>query len=909
MTHQSTFSDYVNRWLFSTNAKDIAVLYFIFSLFCGILGTIMSLVLRLELSAPGNQILLGNHQLFNVIATAHAILMGARRNLVKRWSHIYGCSRLIVGTTLLLAMWVKRIKAWRVELVGVTQSAKLNLKGVLKEYSPQLDHSMVTLRNLILIDCHAWDTNQIGLDQNLYFNTISEIYANNFEIISERKSNKNISKNLRNDTHRIYGTVWSSNSILEYGKPRNIIMSNHYNVWGLRISKRSYVTDVKPINRVTSVTPNIISIADVNNLVKAYESIKSKPGNMTKGSDNKTLDGINIKWINKTSELLKTGKFKFSPGRVKFIPKPGNTEMRKLILTNPRDKVVQKAIELIFTDFYDKQFNNASHGFRPNKGVQTAIKMVDSNFQSSRFVIEGDLRKAFDSISHEKLMNKLKSSIKCVKTLKLVENMLKAGYIENGILIKSNIGVPQGNILSPLLCNLFLDDLDNFMDDIKEKYSNKIGSGVKNPEYNKLFNKARRLRNKGDINVEYKSIMKKLLNTPSKSLKKVNITYVRYADDFIIGVEGSKQLAILIKDEIKVFLDKLELTLNLEKTKITDFYNDYIVFLGYKIKSMEMNDKAHEVINDKRIGRKITRRKKVRLSFEFDYQKVLNKLKEANIVRLRVRKQSNNKMDLIHIGRFRGNLINLDHADILIYYNAIARGIYNYYCICRNHNQLFNVLWLIKESCALTLARKFKLRTMRKVFALFGKNLTYKKKVMIKGIERWRVYNFFAPEDTTRVNIGKWAPNIHNSIDSIISKSWGNKLTKSNLFSNCAICGSQEDVEMHHVRSIKDLRDPKATNKDWFTRSMNSINRKQIPLCRLHHEQLHHNKIKGFDLTLFNNYIRKQKSIHIEEFTKYSKRKLTIVEDVKNPSKADNIDIRRAVKTNYPSIKGDETKN
>lgn len=81
MKHQLTFGDYINRWLFSTNAKDIAVLYFIFALFCGILGSFMSLVIRLELAAPGNQLLMGNHQLFNVIVTAHAILMGARRRL------------------------------------------------------------------------------------------------------------------------------------------------------------------------------------------------------------------------------------------------------------------------------------------------------------------------------------------------------------------------------------------------------------------------------------------------------------------------------------------------------------------------------------------------------------------------------------------------------------------------------------------------------------------------------------------------------------------------------------------------------------------------------------------------------------------------------------------------------------
>lgn len=107
---------------------------------------------------------------------------------------------------------------------------------------------------------------------------------------------------------------------------------------------------------------------------------------------------------------------------------------------------------------------------------------------------------------------------------------------------------------------------------------------------------------------------------------------------------------------------------------------------------MEDNEKAHEVIYDQRLNRKISRRKKVRLSFEFDYQKVLDKLKTSGIIRLRVRQKSNDKNDLIHRGRFRGNLINLDHSDIINYYNTIIRGIYNYYCICRNHSQLFNIL-------------------------------------------------------------------------------------------------------------------------------------------------------------------------------------------------------------------------
>lgn len=461
---------------------------------------------------------------------------------------------------------------------------------------------------------------------------------------------------------------------------------------------------------------------------------------------------------------LKNGVFKFRPGRQVLIPKSSvKSEKRKLIIASPREKVVQKGIEIIFNRYFDPLMSKSSHGFRSTRGVQTAIRQVDSDLQSAKYVVEGDLRKAFDSIPHDKLMSKLKEHIKCVKTQKLIESLLKAGYHDGKTIVKPKTGVPQGSVISPLLCNIYLTELDDLLEKIKEKYNQTVNRSRKHPEYNKITCRLgyinRNMKSLGDAGrLEATKLRRKLLRTPSKRLEKINITYVRYVDDFVIGVEGPKSLAIRIREEVRSHLETMGLEMNMDKIRITDFERDYITFLGFRIKNLNRNEKAFEVLLDKKIGRKITRRKKVRLSFELDYHKILDKLKESGIIRLRTRKTSNEKMDLIHRGRFRGNLIHLDHPDILNYYNAMARGIYNYYCICRNHNQLYNILWLLKESCSLTLARKFKMRTMKKVFSKFGKDLAFKKLVTLDGKDYLKVYKFFKPVDTKRVNITKWAP-------------------------------------------------------------------------------------------------------------------------------------------------------
>lgn len=236
---------------------------------------------------------------------------------------------------------------------------------------------------------------------------------------------------------------------------------------------------------------NIKVISNYKNLVSAYEIIKSNPGNMTKGMSQETLDGMNQKYLENVQRNLKAGIFKFNPARRIQIPKPGKKETRPLTIASPREKVVQKAMQFIMERFYEPIFLNSSHGFRPGRGTHTAMKQLESTFQSVRWVIEADFSKAFDSIQHYALMNIIKERIKCEKTLELIKSGLEAGYIEFGKLHDNlGTGTPQGSILSPLLCNVFLHQLDEFMEELKLEFQ-KGTKRQRSVENTKLQNKAK----------------------------------------------------------------------------------------------------------------------------------------------------------------------------------------------------------------------------------------------------------------------------------------------------------------------------------------------------------------------------------------------------------------------------------
>lgn len=581
-------------------------------------------------------------------------------------------------------------------------------------------------------------------------------------------------------------------------------------------------------HKKSAFTGLIYVIAHPDTLILAYELIKSKTGNMTPGTSKETLYGLDMNFIHKTARKLLSGTYNFSPARRVEIPKPGKSEKRPLKIANPREKVVQKAMELTLNRVYDCVFLETSHGFRPNKSCHTALKSIDVKAKGVAWFIEADITKCFDSIPHRLLLDVLSKRIQCQKTLALIQSGLEAGYVQmGGIRTRNLLGTPQGSVLSPLLCNIFMHELDLYMEQLCSNFRQGANRRMF-PRYRKLqkqFSKAKTIKEK----LEFRKLYRKL---PSKDPMDPNFRrahYVRYADDFLISVIGSRKDAVNIMQLVGKFLENsLGLTLSRSKTKITHARKDAAYFLGTEISWNASPDK--KVVMRVRYGTQS--RKKVRVQARVGLKAPTKKL-----VRKLVERKFFKWGPSGHFVKPTGltRMINFDHADIIKYYNAVGRGIQNYYSFVDNTSRVQTLIHYQRYSCSLTLAKKYKLVTSRKAFKKFGKYL----KCPETGVA------FYQPPHFKRRRQFSNSSQTQETLE----KSWANKLTRSNLGKVCIICGNTQ-VQMHHLRTIKQLK-RKHQYLDWFTMQMAAINRKQVPLCKDHHAAVHRNSLSPWEKELF----------------------------------------------------------
>jgi group II intron reverse transcriptase/maturase len=534
----------------------------------------------------------------------------------------------------------------------------------------------------------------------------------------------------------------------------------------------------------------------------AYQKLKSKPGNMSPGITPTTLDGLSEENIVEIINSLKNDSFQFQPGRRVYIPKANGGE-RPLTIAPPRDKLVQECIRMILEAIYEPTFSGNSHGFRPNKGCHTALESIRQKFVMAKWFIEGDITQCFPSIDHDKLMEILGERIKDQRFLDLIRKSLKAGYMEFRNYSHSVAGTPQGSIISPILSNIFLHKLDEFICKLKEDFD--VGTKATiNPLYKQLSNKKDRARS-----VKEKIMIHKLLRmVPSKleiDPKFKKLEYVRYADDWIIGVRGSKADCVNIMGKIKMFLKvALGLELSESKTKITNAKAEHAEFLSVRIKRG-----IHETYSLRRnvISRNV---KNMRLLAPID--KVTKKL-------------TNN--GFLEKGRPYPKFIWMSEPKdaIILLYNSVYRGIMQYYRFADNFNRLSSkVHYVLKESCARLLAAKFKTGTQASIYATYGKNL--------KGWDKHKFVDIMLGINTAAFNV---------KVDDVSLRYKAKGISLASLEGlKCSLCESDYRVEMHHVRMMKDIN-PKASAVD---KIMARKNRQQIPLCRKCHMEHHKNKIK-----------------------------------------------------------------
>jgi group II intron reverse transcriptase/maturase len=312
-------------------------------------------------------------------------------------------------------------------------------------------------------------------------------------------------------------------------------------------------------------------IADPYFLVACYEEIAKKKGNVSPGSDGYIIEGLNWEWFVQTSEFLKSGIFVFQPNQRLEIPK-ANGKTRHLGFSYPRDKIVQKALHAVLEAIFEPKFLSSSHGLRPKKSVHSALLRVSHLIgQKHNWVIQGEITKCFDQIPHVIIMNSIKKYVGDPRFLEILNKFLKAGYLDQktGKLVQSDIGTPQGLILSPLVANIVLHELDKYM----FKYQASWKKGVKrkiNPEYKSLASKRSRptdtMKRRSLLN-QRRNLRRSLIADPDFR----RMEYIRYDDDFVVFVSGSLKEAKFMQSNIKdVLKTKCGLELNQEKTIISN---------------------------------------------------------------------------------------------------------------------------------------------------------------------------------------------------------------------------------------------------------------------------------------------------------------------------------------------------
>ncbi len=331
-------------------------------------------------------------------------------------------------------------------------------------------------------------------------------------------------------------------------------------------------------------------------LMQAWEEIRSNKGSMTAGTDNTVATDINPERIQRLSDRMKTGQYRPQPVRRVYIAK-SNGKMRPLGIPTLEDRIVQQALRMALEPIFEADFHSCSHGFRRNRSTHTALRDVVRMFPRVTWTIEGDIVGCFDNIPHGRLMRVIQRRVADGKVLQLICAFLAAGYLENWQYHKTYSGTPQGGVLSPLLCNIFLHQLDEYM--VKELLANETqtqreSNARRNPEYRRIDRKIQRLRRKlkqttgfarRALITELDEQERQMRNTPvyAKERRHRSKTgYIRYADDFVILVQGKKDEAHARKDEIRKKLQEMGLELSEEKTKLTHWRYP-VRFLGYQL--------------------------------------------------------------------------------------------------------------------------------------------------------------------------------------------------------------------------------------------------------------------------------------------------------------------------------------
>ncbi|MGA8856275.1 MAG: reverse transcriptase domain-containing protein [Candidatus Bathyarchaeia archaeon] len=562
----------------------------------------------------------------------------------------------------------------------------------------------------------------------------------------------------------------------------------------------------------------------------AYDKIARNHGALTAGTENDTVDGMNLARIRKIIEQLRSERFRFHPTRRIRIPKKsGGT--RPLGLPNFTDKLVQEVLRMVLEAYYEPRFRDCSYGFRPGRGCHTALTNLRYKFKGAAWFIEGDIRGCFDNIDHEILMAILARDIQDGRVLNLIRMGLEAGYMEDWRYNRTYSGTPQGGILSPLLANIYLNELDTYIEDVLIPQYTRGKQRAPNQEYSRLKYHIQCAREAGDQK-RVRELELKCRTIPSGNVNDPNfrrLQYIRYADDFILSVIGPKSEAEAIKMVIGTFLkEHLHLELSASKTFITHARTEHARFLGYDINVCLANDKFSSQTGTLTKARSVNGR--IRLGIPY-----------GKVDELSRRYLKGNKP--IH----EAGLLAYSDAQIMDVYQQRFRGVAEYYKYATDRYALGNLKHVMEVSLTKTLADKFK-TSVSKIYRKYVnkrtvEGYTYKVLVVEVPTKNGTRYIYWGGIPLKVVKQGI-EPIDDNMGGRNVAPSPRTDLIQRLQANECEICGMQGFCEVHHIHKLADLKNRWRGRKekpDWVIR-MITLQRKTLVVCEKCHDAIHSGK-------------------------------------------------------------------
>jgi group II intron reverse transcriptase/maturase len=562
--------------------------------------------------------------------------------------------------------------------------------------------------------------------------------------------------------------------------------------------------------------------------LKAYGRIYRNNGAMTRGITDETVDGMSLEKIETIIEALRHERYRWKPARRVWIPKKTGKK-RPLGITTWSDKLVAEVVRLILNAYFDIQFSDHSHGFREGRGCGDALRDIYHTWKGCAWIIEGDISDCFGSLSHELLISLLSEKIHDGRFIRLVKQLLDAGYLEDWKFNQTLSGVPQGSIVSPILSNILLNRLDHFVETVLIPQHTRGEKRRKNLAYHRLMEQAEN-RFKRGLTKQGQQLRKAAQYLPSKDPQDPNyrrLRFCRYADDFALGFIGPKEEAEEIKRQLATFLrEELKLALSEEKTLITHARSQAAKFLGYEVTILH-NDRKRS-----RITRGNTQR-------SFD-QRSINagiglRIPWTVLVDKCARYMKRGKP--IH----RPELENESDYTIISTYQLEYRGIVEYYRMAYNLHTLSRLKWVMQQSLAQTLAHKHK-TSVRKIYK------KYQTEIEVDG-KRYKVFQAIVPREGKKPLVATWGGitltwDMQAIIEDRPQWKWSGRseLEKRLLAQVCEVCEATrltDQIEVHHIRALKDLNTDDGREKSRWAKIMAARRRKTLVLCRTCHDDLH----------------------------------------------------------------------